>query len=111
MIDFACKKFDIKDIICCSLGLNKSEYNILDSIKNNNYTSKELSKKLNLDLTTVQRALKKLFNKKLLIRNQKNLSTGYQYYYSINDKKNIKKIISSIIEDWSNKSLKEIENW
>ena len=52
MIDFACKTFNIENIIKCSLGLTKSEYKILGFFIDNpeNYfTSEEISKELSLN--------------------------------------------------------------
>ncbi|NCN86639.1 MarR family transcriptional regulator, partial [archaeon] len=35
MIDFACKKFDIEEVIKCSLALSKSDFRILKFLMQN----------------------------------------------------------------------------
>ena len=94
MIDFACKQFDLNDVIRCSLGLTKTEFQIMKYLlkkTSNNCTTISVSKKLNLNLTTIQKAVKKLSIKKILLRHQKNLKNGgYVYTYECNLKLNIK---------------------
>jgi predicted transcriptional regulator len=71
-----------------------------------------ISKKMNLNLTTIQKAVKKLFEKKIIIRHQKNLENGgYIYTYECETKKNIRKILKEIIRSWSEKVEKQIDKW
>lgn len=114
MIDFACKKFDIKEIIKCSLNLSRSDFSIM--LKLFSYkdflSSKEISDKVSLDITTVQRTLKKLYEKGIINRKQINLETGgYAYIYKIKSKDELKNQITEIIEKWSETVKKEINNW
>ena len=117
MIDFACKTFEIEEVIKCGLSLTKSDYNIMEFLIKNNkggkeYSSNELSRTMNLDLSTVQRALKKLNEKNIIIRSQKNLhSGGYVYSYRIRDKSELRKILTEIIDNWSKKVKSEVEKW
>jgi predicted transcriptional regulator len=114
MIDFACKRFELNEVIKCGLALTKSEMKIMYFlIKNRDrFTSLSLSKNLELDLSTVQRALKKLNEKNLVIRSQKNLSNGgYLYSYEIRDKKEIRKILMSVIHNWVKKVEDELGRW
>ena len=78
MIDFACKQFDIETIIKCGLGLTRAEYHVMEFfIKNSKeYESQEIANKLDLNLSTVQKALKKLYEKDIVVRHQANLSNG-----------------------------------
>ena len=65
MIDFACRRFDLRDIIKCGLGLTRAEFKIMEyflSHKRECNTS-TISKNLSLNLTTVQKAVKKLNEK------------------------------------------------
>ena len=79
---------------------------------NSEFNSLDISSTLNLDITTVQKALKKLYEKKVLRRHQKNLENGgYVYYYGILSKREVKRTIQKIIDNWAGKAKKEIENW
>jgi predicted transcriptional regulator len=115
MIDFACKKFELKSVIKCSLGLTKSDILIMTFLIKNDesfFSSQYISKNLMLDLSTVQRSLKKLTEKNIVTRQQKNLySGGYVFSYRINDKKIIRKQISDIIHGWVKKFDLELEKW
>ncbi len=114
-MDFACKNFKIEEIIRCSLNLTKGEYKILDFLIKTDkpkLSSQEISESLGLDLSTVQRCLKKLYEKEIINRSQINLSSGgYQFNYGINDKTKIKEMVISIIQKWTDKFEEEIRNW
>jgi len=115
MIDFACKRFDLDEIIKCGLGLTKTEFRIMKYFLKD--TSKEcttvsISKELNLNLTTIQKAVKKLSDKKIIKRHQKNLEKGgYIYTYECNSKQDTRKIIKGIIKNWFKKVEERIDKW
>lgn len=114
MIDFACKKFDINEVIRCGLSLTKTEFVILMSlIKHNKYvTTINLAKLLKLDLTTVQRAMKKFYVKNIVTRSQENLENGgYVFVYKIHEKDKIRQEINKIINNWNEHAKREINNW
>lgn len=114
MIDFACKTFEIQEIVRCSLGLTKSDLKIINYlIKNKSFmSSKSISKELGLELSTVQRSLKKLHEKKIIIRSQTNFSKGgYLFNYKINNKTEIRKMIKNIIKEWFERAEKELDKW
>ena len=115
MIDFACKQFNLDDIIKCGLGLTRTELLIMNyflNITNKKCTTNSISKKLKLNLTTIQKAVKKLTEKKIIRRHQINLKKGgYIYTYECNSKSEIIKIIKNIIRNWSEKVEKKIDNW
>jgi predicted transcriptional regulator len=115
MIDFACKEFDLEDIIKCGLGLTKAEHKIFMYFlehKGKELTTLKISKKLNLNLTTIQKAVKKLHEKEILIRHQKNLENGgYVYSYEISSKQKIRDVLKKIIKNWSEKVETEIDKW
>jgi predicted transcriptional regulator len=114
MIDFACKKFSLQEVIKCGLGLSKSEYKLLSFLlmKPKSYSSVKLSSSLHLDLSTVQRAVKNLFEKDLVIRSQENLDNGgYVFNYSVKNKEEIKKMIMEVITGWCKKVEGELESW
>lgn len=115
MIDFACKQFNIEEIIKCGLGLTKAEYVIFQYfIKNitKKYTTNLLSKKTNFNLTTIQKAVKKLSDQNILIKKQKNLKNGgYIFCYECNSKDQIRSTLKKLIQNWSSKVEQEIELW
>ncbi|MBD3203738.1 MarR family transcriptional regulator [Candidatus Woesearchaeota archaeon] len=112
MINFACRQFEISDIIKCSFGLSKSDYEVfLFQMENKNdwYSTQNLSRFLGLNLTTVQRSVKKLYEKDILRRKQVNLENGgYVYLYNIEHKDKIRKMILDIIKKWSQRVEKEL---
>ncbi len=101
MFDFSndCKYITKEKIIACALGLNKTELIIFSILLENNKNNKEITSKcikskLNLDITNIQRYLKNLIEKDLVIRSKHNLSTsGYIYIYKIKDLSYIKQKI------------------
>lgn len=114
MIDFACKKFDLDEVIKCSLALSKSEFRILNFLIKNEgeFQTETMSKKLGLDKSTVQRSIKKLHGEGLVFRRQKNkTSGGYVFYYSIKDKNEIKKRVKDTIYNWVKVFEERIEKW
>ena len=115
MIDFACKQFNLDDIIKCGLGLTRTELKIMKYFLKDiskECTTNSTSKKLNLNLTTIQKAVKKLSEKGIIIRHQKNLDNGgYIYTYECNSKSNIRKIIKEIIQHWTHKVEEKIDKW
>lgn len=115
MIDFGCKKFEIDAVIKCGLALTRSELEILKFLVNNDensYSSNDIAKELNIDLTTSQRALKNLREKKLVRRMQRNLSPGgYVFLYKIINRDEVKKQLMNIIHNWVQRVEKEISEW
>ncbi len=115
MIDFACKRFDVDEIIKCGLGLTKSELTIFYFFvksQEKDFTSYELSKKLNFNVTTIQKGVKKLADQNIIYRHQTNLSSGgYIFTYSCTPKRNIRIILKGIIKSWSQKVESSIDDW
>ncbi len=115
MINFACKKIDLNEVIRCSLNLTKAEFKILEFFMKNSskrFESKEVSKSLNLELSTVQRSLKKMNEKGIIKRSQINLkNAGYTYSYCLCEKKEIKEIIKQTVKGWMENFEKEIKRW
>ena len=115
MIDFACKQFKLDEVVKCGLGMTKADMVVFKFLVANlteEFTTEELSKKLGLNLTTIQRAVKKLHEAEVLHRTQKNLEGGgYLFYYHSKGKKKIKEIVMSIISKWVGKVDEEFLNW
>lgn len=115
MIDFACKKIDLNEVIICSLNLTKAEFRIFRFfIKNpsKRFESKDIAKELNLELSTVQRSMKKMNEKGIIKRSQINLEkAGYTYSYCLCEKQKIKNTVKDIVNEWTNSFEKEIGRW
>ncbi|MBR9705972.1 MarR family transcriptional regulator [Candidatus Pacearchaeota archaeon] len=113
-IDFACKTFELDDIIKCGLGLTRSEFKVMKFLiqEHLEINSHEIANKLKLDLSTAQRALKKLVEHNVIIRGQRNLvGGGYVYVYKSSPKTQIRKIILKIIKNWNKKVENKLERW
>ncbi len=103
MVTFSCKKITQEELIRCSLNLNKTEYNVLMYLLKHNKLLKviEIADALKLERTSVQKALKSLFKKDLVIRQQKNISAGgYVYFYQAKNKEAIKETMKKITYEW-----------
>jgi predicted transcriptional regulator len=115
MIDFACKDIKIEEIIKCSLNLSRAEYKIFNFLfenYNKYYTTYELSQKLDLELSTIQKAVKKMALRGVLTKTQKNLEKGgYVFEYKLKDKTEVKNIILSVVDSWVKKVDDKINNW
>lgn len=113
MIDFACKEFALDEVVKCALGLSKADFKVLQKFTSEAwFTTEELAHSLNLNITTVQRAVKKLHEKGLIDRKQKNLLTGgYEFQYSLQERKIISKIVLSTLQGWVKKVDANLERW
>lgn len=115
MIDFACKKFDMDEIIKCSLNLTKREFTVLEFLIKNDgkwFSASDISKKLNIGLSTAQKGVKKLNEKNVLLLSQKNIPRGgYYYIYKIANKSEIRGVILGIVRNWTKKTESEISRW
>lgn len=115
MVNFACKKFNVDEIVKCSFGLTKSEYGILKFLLSSNdrrFTTEEISKELGLDKSTIQRSIKRLHVKGLVVRGQKNQSRGgYLFFYRVKDKNVIRQMMVEVIDSWSLGVKKELLSW
>jgi predicted transcriptional regulator len=113
-MNFACRNFSIDEVVRCSLELTKSEFRILEFLMKHakRISSQEIAKTLKLELSTVQRSMKKLSSKKIVRKSQINLSSGgYSFFYCICDKREIKSIIKQIIQKWYNEFDQELNKW
>lgn len=113
MINFACKRFKIEEVIKCSLGLSKADLKVMKSLLGEDWqTSEIIAQDLNLNLSTVQRAVKKLFESKVILRQQHNLKNGgYTYLYKSKSKENISKVILEKVNLWVELVEKEFKEW
>ncbi len=115
MIDFACKKFDLKEVIRCNLNFTKTEFKIVEYlIKNSNkkFTAREIAQIFKIGLSTSQKAINEINKKELIKRNQRNLKKGgYIFIYSIKENPILKQKILEIIHNWIKEVEVEIQKW
>lgn len=115
MIDFACKTFELDEIVKCALGLSKADYRILRFMIHEceqPFTSEMLAKRLGLNLSTVQRALKKLHEKDVIFRTQQNMEGGgYVFVYQPKDPKALRKKVVEIVHRWAKQVERNITKW
>lgn len=116
MIDFACKKIDLDEIIKCGLNLTQAEVKIVKYFIKHSH-QKELqtdtiAQEMGFNLSTIQKAMKKLYEKGVVEKYQKNLEKGgYIFVYSLKPKEEIKRIILQLLENFQSKVKSEIDNW
>ena len=112
MFSFACETFNLEEVIMCSLSINKTECNILTKLMTQPLTIKQVSTIMKLERSSVQKNIKKLVEKELLIRKQINLSKGgYKFVYTAKNKTEIKNKVFNSLNDWMLTARKEINTW
>lgn len=115
MIDFACKKFNLNEIIKCSLNLTKLEYTLLEFLIKNDerwFSANDISKNLRMGLSTAQKGVKKLNGKNILLQRQENIpGGGYFFVYKIANKPELRRIILSVVENWTKNVVSKISRW
>ena len=115
MIDFACKKFDLNEVIRCSLGFTKTEFAIMRYFVSNpgkEFTAKEISIIFNIGFSTSQKAINRINKSGLMKRSQRNLGKGgYVFVYSIKDKLVLEKKILGIIHNWMKNVEAGLKKW
>ena len=96
------------------LDLPKADVKVFKIICKNDieYDCDTLSEKLGLNVTTVQRAVKRLYELNLIKRNQTNLSGGgYLFTYSGLDKNDLNSIFSIHLMKKVTRIQKAIDKW
>lgn len=114
MITFACKTVDLQDIIKCSLELTKTDYALFTTLleAEEPFTVAELAGKQGLERSSVQKAISRLQEKRIIERRQHNLAGGgYRYSYSIADKEELRKRLQDIVEQWYGNVRKALTDW
>jgi len=115
IMDFACKEFKVEDVIKCALNLTKADLKVMKYFLNETeqwVDTDSLSKALELDISTIQRSVKKLHEKEIMQRSQQNLDGGgYVFRYKINSRAKIKNIIMTVVNSWADRLEQELEKW
>ena len=114
MITFSCKKITEEELMRCSFNLNKTEYNALIFLLRDGQmrTVSQISNAMELERTTVQKAIKKLVEKGLAKRTQRNLPEGgYTFLYQPDNKDEIKSRMKGIAYEWYKNVEESIGRW
>ena len=112
MFTFACKRIRQEDLIRCSFELNRTEYNVMMFLMRQRkpLPAAGIAKGMGLERSTVQKAIKRLLEKEIVRRRQRNLRNGgYVFLYELKGKEEIKNSIKEIVREWYEKVEKEIE--
>jgi predicted transcriptional regulator len=112
MKNLQCKQINSEELIKCVFGLKKTELNIFLFLlkKKKGIASNELANKLGLDRTTIQKAMKNLLEKNIVVRRQLNLDNGgYTFVYIVNEKEKIQELLTKTILDWKELAEKQLE--
>jgi predicted transcriptional regulator len=113
-LNFVCRIITLEQVLRCSFGLNKTELAIMKHLlkEREEKTIEEIMKKIKRDRTTIQRGVKKLFEKDLIKRRQINLKNGgYIFVYSCRPKSELKEKVYKIFESFKETVGKEIQRW
>ena len=113
-ISFSCHHIDFKDLVMCSFNLNKTEYNLLMFLlsQQDSLSASQIGEMTKKDRTTIQKAIKKLFEKELVLKHQVNLDTGgYTFVYKVKDRAYIRGTILDIVNKWHKGVVESIQNW
>jgi predicted transcriptional regulator len=115
VIDFACRRFRLDEVIKCGLGLSKSDYKLMEHLLDKEeewFTTEMLVKQMHLHLSTAQRSVKRLYEKGVLLRSQKNLDNGgYVFQYQIKNKKALSNLVQDIVHKWAKRVEEELKKW
>ena len=113
-LNFVCRIVSLEEILRCSFGLNKTELIIMKQLLKNRgeHAIEEIMKNVKKDRTTIQRGVKRLFEKGLIKRRQINLDKGgYVFIYSSKPKVELKDKVFKIFESFKESVGKEIQKW
>ncbi len=116
--------FSSEQLFKCILGLNKTESKVLcHLLKNKDVRTSEIAVELNMDRSSIQRALQALSILKLIERSSMSMKKythvkalkdakkqGYLYVYNAKDIKTIKNNFKELLDKWYGSMLKYIEN-
>lgn len=110
-MNFACKTISLKDVMCCSFKLNKTEYTVFINLlrQSNGLGIEELGKICDLTKSSIQKSIKSLVKMGFVQRKKINKKKGgYFYSYRIVSKELIKNYLRNNVNGWSQNILKEI---
>lgn len=110
-IDFACKTFDLNEIVRCSLSISRTDTRLLNRM-DASMSARSVARTLRVDLTTAQRSLKRLTDEGLVKRRQVNLEHGgYEYVYERIPMDDLRSMVLDRIHTWVDKVEDELSTW
>ena len=113
-MEFACTKMAPERIVRCAFGLTKQEFEIFLFLCNQpgEFTSKDLQKKFDVNLATVQRALKKFTDADVVHRSQVNYDGGgYEFQYTLKSRNHLRQILNQRLQYWVKGVESEVMAW
>ncbi len=113
-MDFACQEIDVQQVLSCTFGLSKSGCAVLKQLfaSTQPMTSDELASQTGYDLATVQRALKHLSERGVLVRTQHNRPQGgYEYVYEVVDTQTFTALVDKTLTSWLAQARQEVQLW
>jgi len=116
--------FSSSRLFKCILGLNQTESKVFGYImKNNDVSTTELTEKLRMDRSSIQRAVQILADLKIIHRKSKSMKEyieekklsnlkkkGYVYVYNATSMESIKKEFKLLLDTWYESMINYIEN-
>ena len=116
--------FSSERLFKCILGLNKTESKVFGYIlKNNNVSTSEIASTLNMDRSSIQRAVQDLSKLQLITRKSISMKEftgvkaksnfkkqGYLYVYNAKNMESIKAQFKTLLDKWNNSMVTYIEN-
>ena len=116
--------FNKSKLFNCILGLNEIESKVFSFLlKHDKVSTLELTKVIDRDRSSIQRALQELFDRKVIIRESMSLKSyvemkniqdfnkkGYLFVYSAKELNEIKKKFKNLLDKWYSSMVKYIES-
>jgi predicted transcriptional regulator len=112
MAKLQCKQMDSKELIQCTFNLTRTELAIFLYLLKTKacIPSSEIADKIELDRTTVQKAMKNLLVKDIVLRRQNNLdSGGFVFLYCVKKQPELKEQMQEIINTWKESVDSQLE--
>ncbi len=89
------------DLLCCAFGLRTSEFDVYFQLISGPKSVEQIAERLKKDRSNIQRVLKKLHSKGLVMRNTRKIQRGgYYFEYSAEDTEVIRSQILDQLEEW-----------
>lgn len=114
MVEFACKRLELRELIKCCFSMNKTEYSIFSFLldQSEGLCTSVIAEMMGKDRTTIQKSIKVMFQKNIVTKHQINLKKGgYIFVYAIREKDELKKRMHGITNEWFNSVTKSIDSW
>lgn len=89
------------DLLCCAFGLRNTELDVYFELISGPKSVEQIAERLKKDRSNIQRVLKKLHSKGLVMRSTHKIQRGgYYFEYSAEDTEVIRSQILAQLEEW-----------